>query len=365
LPFELYVLAMMALTPLLSGLAASREFGQPLIYGVLAQRANILAAGALIILYLFRKELIAWRDVQGALLLLAWTTLGIYLLMHLLLDPAAFVEFGRGLVGGGASSEFEFKFRSEFIIFGFIFYAFLGFRNKSRRYWLLSLPFIGYLLIIEGGRSLLVSLFAAFFIFAVRWGSFSRLIALAPKILIAGMLLLALLYASNAAYVHQLAGKFADAFTALTVGERTEDASANSRILQAAIAAPYVKKHWIIGNGDLSKQWRGGYEGVLGGRFFPSDIGIVGVLYMYGSLGTLLFTLQFYFAYRYSRMASIAEEATPLLDAIKGFLLYFAIHSLVTGKFAHYSEIGLIFIALIYCFVLEQRAARPLHGRHT
>jgi uncharacterized membrane protein len=353
--FELYIIGMIIFIPLLAGISAWREFGQPIIYGVLAQRSIILGAGALAMIYALRKHLINLCDVEKSLLLLAWGTLIIYLLMGAFLDPAQFADAGIGFVGGGNVGEAFFRFDATFIIFGFLYFSFLGLRAQSRRYWLLSLPFAAYLVLTESGRSLLVALLGSFTFFAYRWSSFRRLAVVVPKFFAVGLLFTLFLYATNADFLTNKLGKFSDAFTVATTRQLTEDASANARIIETLIATPYIQKHWLLGNGDISNQWQGGYEAVLGGYFYPSDIGIIGIMFMYGLFGVLLFATQFIFAIRFSRRIPKKIGSLPLLDATKGFLLYLAIHSLVTGKFAHYSEVSFLFIALLGCMAYETR----------
>ena len=353
--FELYIMGMIVFIPLLSGINAWREFEQPIIYGVLAQRNIILGAGALAMIYALRKHLINLPDVEKSLLLLAWGTLLIYPLIDAIFDPAQFADASIGFVGGGNIGDASFKFDATFIIFGFFYFAFLGLRNRSRRFWLLSLPFIAYLVLVGSGRSLLVSLLGSFAFFAYRWSSLRRLAVFAPKLFAVGVLFTLLLYATNADLVTHRVSKFGDAFTVATTGQFTEDASANARIVETLIATPYIRKHWLLGNGDISNQWHGGYEAALGGYFYPSDIGIIGIMFLYGSLGVLLYATQFVFAIRFSRRIPKEFGSLPLLDATKGFLLYLAIHSLVTGKLAHYSEVSFLFIALMGYIAYETR----------
>lgn len=352
--YELYVIGMIGLIPSLSAISAWREFGQPIIYGVLGQRSCILGAGALAIIYGLRHQLIKLSDIEKALLLLSWGTLLIYLFFYVVFDAAQFSDYNHTFVGGVEVGKAKFKFDMTFIIFGFYYFAFLGIRLKVRRYWLLSLPFFIYL-VFDGGRSLFVALLGSFIFFAYRWSSSRRLIVLLSKIFAVGLLFTVFLYISNADFVTNKVGKFGDAFTVVTTGQYTEDASANARISETLIATPYVLKHWFLGNGDISNQWHGGYEAVLGGYFHPSDIGIIGVIYVYGLLGVLLFSAQFIFAFRFSRRIPKKFDSLPLLDATKGFLLYLAIHSLVTGKFAYYSEVSFLLIALMGRIAHETR----------
>jgi len=353
--FELYVLSIIISVPFMSAFAASREFGQPIVYGLLAQRTLMLNLGALAIIWAYKLGFITLGIIQNTLVWLAWFTLLLYSSIWIFLDPAFFSELGSGFVGGGKSADYSFKFRSEFVIFGFLFYAFLAFRTRESRYWLMSLPFLLFIIVCIAGRSLILSVIVALLFFILRWSSFARLLTFLPKISLVTVLLVAALYISIPEMMASLGVKFSDAFAVVLTGEEGSDVSSNARISETLVAAPYILKNWLIGNGDISNQWGGGYEGVLGVYFYPSDIGIIGVLFMYGTLGLALFLVQFIFAVQYSARISSYGFHIPLGDACKGFLLFLVIHSFVTGKFAHYSQVSLVFIAILICITMHLR----------
>lgn len=355
--FELYLLAITLLIPLLAGISAWREFGQPIVYGLLSQRNVTLFAGALLLIHGLRYQIFTLRDVEKSLLFLAWATLILYLAMKTLLDPAMFVGYGKGFVDGeGSESGASFKLSGIFIIFGIFYYAFLGFRKKVEKYYLMAGLFFIFLLGDAGGRSLTVAMLTAFIFFAYRWSRRARLINFLPKILVVSMMLLGAAYFANPKAVSSRVEKFSDAFAVVFTGKEVQDVSANARIFETLIATPYVQKNPLLGSGNISTQWKGGYEGVLGGYFHPSDIGVVGVLYMYGVVGLLLFAWQYWFAIK-TAIRLPTQIHSPLLDATKGILLYLAINSLATGFFVHYAEISFLFIALLGCIVKEMRTS--------
>ncbi len=345
--FEIYTLFIIFFIPVLSGLTAWREFGQPVIYGFLTERNMIIGGSALALIYSLRRGLVYISDIEKVLKILAWSTFVLYIFIDVLFDPAQFSHYHGGFVGGGIFEDFTFKFDTLFIIFGFFYYIFQGFRRKSLKLYFFSFVLLAYLVIGGGGRSLLLSVLLAYAFFIYRWSSFTRLVVLLPKIVISGLIMLLLVYLINPEYIFNLISKFLDAFTVVFTGQRSGDVSANARLVETAIAIPYILKHWLLGNGSISNQWHGGYEGVMGAYFFPSDIGIIGVIYLYGFLGMTLFSIQFLFAYRFSKQIAKYKLQSPLIDATKGFLFFYAIHSLVTGKFVHYSAVSMTFVSIL------------------
>jgi hypothetical protein len=172
---------------------------------------------------------------------------------------------------------------------------------------------------------------------------------MAPKMIIAIVLLVLGAYLATPESIAELSEKFQNAFTVVFTQQKTADPSANARIAETLIALPYIGKHWLFGNGDLSDQFNGGYNGLFG-YFYPTDIGIIGAVFVYGIFGVGLFSVQFLLAMRYSKRLRQEEKGNSIfIYSIQGFLVYYAIHSFVTGAFAAQAEIGLTFVTILYC----------------
>src|SRR5690606_13427142 len=92
---------------------------------------------------------------------------------------------------------------------------------------------------------------------------------------------------------------FASAANVFLGGEIT-DGSALSRIYEFEIALRGFYKHPWLGNGFLSNQYNDGFAGMYD-HFFPTDIGIMGNLFLYGIIGTAFFYIPFFAAYSYRK----------------------------------------------------------------
>jgi hypothetical protein len=155
--------------------------------------------------------------------------------------------------------------------------------------------------------------------------------------------------------ISELQTKFIEAMHVVMTGKESSDISANARIFEIALAEPYVNKNTLLGSGLLSNQWQGGFQDRLG-YFHPSDIGIYGVIFAYGILGLLLFSFQFYFAWRYSNSSLFkGKQYIHLSDAMIGLLVFHAFYSITTGVFAFSFEQGLMMTAVLYCTNQENR----------
>jgi len=341
---EVFVLILL-FVPFFSAYNAYSTFGQPLIYGILTQRNIWIASSALIFLASLRHGIVTLKELEKILLGIAWTLLGIYFLMSLMFDPESYREIPGVLTRKGVDGT-NFRFQPGLIVFGFLYYSSKAVKIKNRQLFFYSIPFLFFLIFVNQARSLLIATLIALLYFIYRWSSLTKLLSLVPKIIIVLAIGISSLYVFKEDFFNRMVEKFDDAFSVVLKGELTKDTSANARIVETNVALPYIKKNWIFGNGDLSNQWENGYRGRLG-YFYPSDVGLIGVIYLYGVVGLFFFYYQYLFAIRYSRYSGI-KIYDPLTDVSKVYLLYMFLHSFVTGSVATLPAVSLFFIVLLY-----------------
>jgi len=345
--FESYVVTLIIFTPLLGAITANAQFGQPIVYGLLGSRGVFLYVAALALYYYFQRDDITHFYIEKALIYLAWGTLALYCGIYLVFDPAVYLDQYPDFVSDGMADGDEFRFKTIPIVFGFFYYVFRGFRYRSGVDYCCSLIFLTYLVGVSGGRSLFVTVLIAFVFFIFRWGSFNRLIRLLPQSLFVLGLLLIMLTVFQGDFVTNFIDKLGDSFSVVITGKASGDSSADARISEFLLALPLILDNWLLGNGVVSNQWNGGYEGVLGGYFYPSDLGLIGAIFNYGVLGVIVFAYQFVFGVKFSKILDMSGLRSPLIDALKVMLLYIALHSVFTGMFVYRPEISLAFIGVL------------------
>jgi len=353
--FEVYLFVLMSVGTILAAGRARQVFGQPLMYGTLSQRAMVLIAALLIGVNLLRCGKIAPGDIEAALLFLAWSNFVLFGTMRLLLNPSNFAAYGDGFVTlSMPGTEPSFKFQSSFILFGVFYYAILGLRTKRTKYYLAAAVLFPVTL-GGSGRGLTVCvgatlLFCLYRVRGLRSASFA-----AVKFICIVMMLGGVSYAIFPAFLSARISRFSDAFTTVLTGSATQDSSATARLFETLAALPYIREHPFFGNGVISQQWHGGAGAVMGEYFFASDIGVVGVVFTYGALGSLLYLMQYRFALVAARKP-VDSRHRPLLDATKAFILFSALYSLETGLCVWSAEVTLCFIALL-CGISAEEAA--------
>ena len=358
--FDWYMIALIVVDPVLSAINAWREFGQPIMYGLLTERRIALIACVLFFARALRRRSITLREVEKALLILAWGTMILFRIMRTVINPSDYTDyigFAHSIMGEG-----ELSLQVYFAFFGVLYYAFRGFHTGRARDYMLALLLLGGSLSVSGWRQQVLTLLLTFFFFVCRWTNWRRLLVLLPQMLLGLALLVWLLFAMTPETMTEQFGRLQDAFTVVLSGERVEDASATARIGETLFALEGIAKHPIIGNGNLSNQWQGGGQLQQGEHFYWVDVGTIGVLYFLGIFGVILYASQYWFVLGAVKKLPPGVH-TPLMDATKGFVFYSMIYSVTTAFCVADAVITLFFIALLrgianeVCFLESARSA--------
>jgi len=347
---EIYLLIMIILIPLMSMFPAYFVFGQPLFYGLVSMRGVFLLAGVLLLLICLRHEIISFAMLEKSFVIIIWSSFCLYILMNLFLNPDSFHDYGLGFVVKGYGNEKSgFKFQDNFQILGVFYYFFKGFKEKTKMSYVYSVVLLMFLFAGHGGRGMTISLGFTLLYFLYRWGGLTRIFKFVPVVVIGVILFVSVAYLISPEQVINRAGKFSDAFTVVLKREEVEDTSANARLLTTLAAIPYIENHFIFGCGNISSQWNDGFGGVIGTYFHPSDIGFIGIIFMYGVVGLIIYLYQVVLALKASK-SSRYQECNPLIDAAKCILMYLFIYSIQTGFFVHNIEITMTYIVIIACY---------------
>ncbi len=341
-----YLILGLSLFPIIGGLSALSQFGQPFFHGFIHQRDFYLILSGPLVLYLLQFRIITLVTLEKSLVITAWSCLIIFIISTLLINPVPYLEtdfVGYNTLKGG----YIFKFVMSFISFGFLYYFINYFRKKQLLQLLYSALFLGYLLFIRQDRSIIMITLATSAIFF-----FGQIF---PTNKLKYTLFISLTLAFTVAVINRSDTTYFDKFKniiSLIQGEETNESSTNVRRAETALAIPYIIENPFFGNGELSNQWNGGYQKQIG-YFYPSDIGIIGEIYVFGILGTLILNLQFLYAY-YQIKKVKEKKYDQLFIASKYFLVYIFLESLTAGQTIFYAANSVFFIAIVYFYKLSE-----------
>lgn len=355
--FELYSIMLIAVVPFLSAFTASREFGQPFIYGLLTQRSLAAIAAILYLRRAYLDHSFVVAEIERALLILCWGTFFLFLAIKLLFDPSNFSDLP-GFVSVTQDGTF-FVLPGYFILFGIFYYLLRGFREKRKYdYFLAFLLFAGSS-DRKGLRQTLLYLSLTFLFFVYRWSDRKRLLSFFPKMALTVAVLVGALFAVMPSVMLDQIARLRDVFTVISTRSNVDvaDPSAAARVGETLVAVEGIVRHPVLGNGFVSHQWEGGPESVLGERFNAFDVGILGIWYSLGIVGLILFAAQFGFVRTALKILPKGSQS-PLLDALKGLLLFLAAFSLTAGAFVADVTVTLFFIMLLNVVAAEFASAQ-------
>lgn len=343
---EKYALVILLAMPLIGATTALLVYGQPFEYGLISQRSILLVGCSLLISHWLHSGKIRVDEVAGAFKILAWLNLALCAPVVFLFNPNEFPAMPNFVSDGGGVYN-QFILPLTFIIFGFFYYAVTGIRHRSKSLTMLSWPFLIYIVLGVGGRTLMISVTVTYVIFAVILTERKKIISSIIKIMIFMSIFALLIQILEPDKLEELFSKYADAFLALLHGEEGGDPSANARILQVAIALPLIYENPLLGTGTVSNQWAEGYKSIFG-YFHPSDIGLIGVVFVFGVLGAIIFAYQIIIALKISKYLIRSEPSiNDLYYVVAAYLVYFFLSSVVTGAYVFWVEHSLILMAIL------------------
>lgn len=343
----LYILMLLLLiVPLYGSIQSFLIYKQPILYGLLTERVKIFGLSGLLLLTLLEKRIVSLNKVRDHMLTWASILFVVLLILNFLVPKSILLNYD--FVIDSISKGIRVKFNQTLIVFLFLYLIIKGSAKKNFLFILVALAILIYFIFIYKARSLAISmLLSGFVYFLVNqkvYKNVSLLIILAS--ITTGFFFLAkLLIPEKVNLVLEL---FYSAFNVFLGGEIT-DASSLSRVTQVDIAMGGFKDHPFLGNGFLSSQWNDGFQGLYG-HFFPSDIGWVGILYLYGVLGIFIYLIPFIWSLKMSisqrQRNSISSSYFVL--ACYYTILYLFFQNAIAGYFVKKVGIVMFFFALIY-----------------
>ncbi|HUW26070.1 MAG TPA: O-antigen ligase family protein [Gallionella sp.] len=339
--YEKYIFLLMCL-PFYSAWRSYVVFGQPLIYGVLCQRYIWLSATALLLINCFRYNWVGLKDIEKSMVVLSWLCLGCYVLVQLFVNPANYA--GELQFVARSSVGYLFKFETAPLVFGFFYYLMKWFVRRSHAYFFAVIPFLSMLLFIDK-RSLHLSMIMAILLTIWIYFDHRKLASVVFKLFFVVTSILVMVYLANPEYLDKSVTRFNEAVSVVLTAEKGDDDSSNARIGEVLIALPYIQENWMLGNGDVSSQWNGGYESILG-YFYTSDIGMIGALFVFGLIGVALVYGQFFFV-NIGQLSAVNLSYAPFSLASFAVVLTLFFQSAIKGDIIFSPAQVLFFIVIV------------------
>lgn len=350
---ELFLVVFMLL-PIWGGVAALKTYHQPLIYGILTFRDFYLIVGALFVYNLLRENKITIKMVEEAFVAVAWFSLIFFYISTLFTDPSQYRDTGLAGFNAAKGGDVYYRFNMVFMFFGSIYYCVKAFYKRNFLYLAFAALFLFYIIAIRLDRTSIVVVLAAIGAFYVTALSIKyQIISFLRFAFPITVVVLALLFM----FPDQLANyerMFGDVIRTVT-GQANENLQKVSiRLYELDIALEGIKNNPIQGNGKVSKRWVEGGFNFFHRFFYPSDLGFIGQIFLYGYIGAFVIYSQFLFAlYHILKIKRIRKNI--FLVTLKFYLLALFLDSLTNGYLTNYAAHAMTVVILIFFFYQQDK----------
>jgi hypothetical protein len=234
-------------------------------------------------------------------------------------NPARFIDTEFVTLSPNKGFRYEFP---DSCIYGLFLYSLFKIWISKEKGWSFTVMLSAfYILTYLMDRTQLIAIAGTILTYVFFNFSFPRIIRTAIIGGVGGVLIIGALSLAAPSLVEKNIKLYVTAVETLT-GEKVSEASTNVRFMESKIALDGFFKHPILGVGFLSTKWNDGFRS-LNKHFYPVDVGILGNLFVYGILGTLVFYIPFYITWRYSRKIKEKNDAL-LVSSIYVLLFQFA-----------------------------------------
>lgn len=304
LKVDLVFFLLLAVT-IMAAWQSNRIFGQPLFYGIAAQRSLLLCIGPIFLLTLLKNKIISYKTLVKVVIVLATTLLFTYFYFFLFIDPARFSDTEFVAYSSIRGFRFRFQFAPVIIL---LFYSLFSIKSsRLKTYYLFIVACIlFYIIYYLQSRTTLLAVLVTLIIFFLKNYSIKEKLVRASLIIMGLLLLIAIsLSIGSVTMLDRYAVLYGNVLN-MMVGGAPDEASATVRYMEWKTALKYVEASPLLGNGFISNQWNGGWQDLLG-YFYPVDIGIMGNLFVYGLIGTLIIYFLFYDSYKMAQRTASEE----------------------------------------------------------
>lgn len=319
-------------------------FGQPLYYGIMAQRSVLLSLSGLLLITMLEQRWISIRQVERLFVALSVMLLLIFFYFYLFVNPVRFgdVEF----VAYSPIRGYRYRFQFALVIM-LLFYSMFKVSEEGRRsYYVLIAAILFYLIYFLQSRTTLVVLLITMLVYFYR--NFTLREKIRNIVLYGSLLLLAIIIFFSLGFTslfdrYQLLYKNV---LSVFLGESPDEASSAVRFMELKLAWEHIEKNPLLGNGFVSSQWNGGWHEILG-YFYPVDIGLLGNIFVFGCIGTALIYLPFYYSYHYSKMVNSGDV---FFKTCEYMLLFFFLSMFFSAVNIRDSSSIMFLVCLLYYY---------------
>ncbi|MFM7015491.1 MAG: O-antigen ligase family protein [Bacteroidota bacterium] len=330
--------------PLVSAIQASRVFGQPIVFGLIAQRQLMMVLCAHFVASALSDGWIKIEKFEKYFIGSLHIMLFVFLFFYMFVNPARFVDTDFVTLSPNKGYRYEFP---DSCIYGLFLYGLFKIWISKEKGWIMSVLLSAfYILVYLMDRTQLIAIAGTIGMYILLNFSFPRIIRTAILAGVGGVVAFGLLGLLAPDFLDKNINLYVTAVETLT-GEKVAESSTNVRFMESKIALDGFVKHPIMGVGFLSTKWNDGFRS-LNKHFYPVDVGILGNLFVYGILGTLVFYIPFYITFKYSRKIKRKDDAL-LVSSIYVMLFQFADYFTAASNQKFFGVVA-VYLGIVYYY---------------
>lgn len=338
------LVVLMSMFTFYSAITANFVFDQPILKGIFVSGKTYLPIISIFFLYyLLKTEKITMYQYNFSMLIICWVNLFLYIFLMFTINPAIYKE-STDLVGFNPSKGgYVFNFPPSFIVYGIFFYFLDYTLNKNRFSLILSFLLIAYILFLDKGRIQFVAVMGALAMHMIIFIPLKSIIIRMIDIIFITALMLIIVYFIDESLLLLVYNMFM-VFASAIFGIETGESSADARWIEIGTVLSHFDKHpghWFFGVGFIPREelWlRFGY-------LYFTDIGIFGILFVFGIVGTILLFLFFlYPAFVIYKIKNFKYDL--IFNTIITSVFYLLITSGFTGGFA-FAPVSMLSIFMV------------------
>lgn len=320
-----------------------KVFGQPFVFGLLAQRTVLLCISGVLLISLLEDGIITLQQVEKCFVFLSVAILLTGYFFFLFIDAEQFS--GSEFVAFSTIRGYRFRFQFAPVIL-LLFYSLFKIAKERK---LIFSVYVGlilfYLVYFLQSRTTLLAIAITLLVFFLKNFSLRKKVRYTLLIsIVVGFVFTVFFILENTALFDKYKVLYGNVVSVF-MGEDSDEASAAVRFMEYKTALQLIQQHPLLGNGFVSNQWNGGWQDLLG-YFYPVDIGLLGNLFVFGIIGTILLYIPFYYAWKLSK--EIRSRNIFYLSCEYMMLFFFITMFFSAANIRDLSTIIIIFCIIYY-----------------
>lgn len=305
--------------PIVSAAQAYNVFGQPIIFGLIAQRQLALSLCGHFVAIALIDKWVNRDNFEKYFIRSLHIMLLMFLFFYVFINPAQFVDTEFVTLSPNKGFRYEFP---DSIVYGLLLYGlFKIWIAKEKGWWMTIIISSFYILTYLMDRTQLIAIAGTILTYIFLNFSFPKMLRTAIIAGIGGVIIIATFAIAAPSFLEKNIKLYVTAIETFT-GKKVSESSTHVRFMESKIAMDGFVKHPVLGVGFLSTRWNDGFRS-LNKHFYPVDVGILGNLFVYGIIGTLVFYIPFYLTWKYKLKIKTKNDAL-LVSNIYLMLFQFA-----------------------------------------